>query len=532
MPIKAIPSADGSIRALQTQLVEVGRIRLGQFNAEGRGRPEKLDRFRFTSPDGDLIARVAELYGGTPAEWTPQGGSGRQWEVVSDANRIPVYIPQQHIDPWNEMWAAGRTCVRRCDGEHEIIKDEPCVCATGTIKDPRQLCKPTLRVQLMLVEVPGFGSWRLETHGTYAVARWAMIAPLIARIPMPLPAYLGLKEESRRLWNAEKRKFDTRTWYVPEPYISAVTAEQIAIGGDALTQALTAAGAPAALGAAPVRAIEAPAAQGLDKATLDRILVAIEAADTGEALATLADGFRTHGVRDQQVIDAWTSKKAAVEAAAQIERDKAGIVEAMQRELGDAPPDILAAAVHTLDPEHQASLKRLVSETVKPAGPPYAVGDQVEVGGTTFTKIAESPFAEHNAPKGKASQPCTDPFCGGENGGCGWTVKEHTEFHGPDLVKKMPLGLTPVVPANADHVYVPETVELPDTEPAAPAPPAAPPLNLVAERAALMAAAGAEGWNTPEVMRRLAEHAGIESGMKATAAQIRAFRETVEAGKA
>lgn len=497
MPIKAIPSA-GGIRALQTQLVEVGRIRLGTFNGK---YPEKLDRFRFTSPDRELIGSVAELYGGTPAEWTPQGGGGKQWEVVSDTNRIPVYIPPQRIDPWNEMWAAGRTCVRRCDGEREIIKDEPCVCATGTITDPRQLCKPTLRVQLMLVEVPGIGSWRLETHGTYAVARWAMIAPLIARVPMPLPAFLGLKEESRRIWNAEKKKFDTRIWYVPEPHIDSVTAKQIAIGGDALTQALTAAGAPAALGAGPAALTAAPASVGLDEAERSRILVAIEKANTAGALHLIQEKLDERGIDDAQVWSSFASKQAAVAAAAQI--------------------------------EHQASLKRVVDA----AGPPYAVGDQVEVGGMTFTKVSESPFPEHNAPtkpQGKASQPCTDPFCGGENGGCGWTVKEHTDFHGPDLVKKMPLGLPIVVRGNDGHVHIPETVELPEPEVIPEAPedrlPAALQLDLTSERAALMAAAGPLGLSTPEVLKRLAEHAGIESGMKATAAQIRAFRNSLESG--
>lgn len=514
MPIKAIPGPDGSIRALQTQLAEVGRIRTGTFNGK---YPEKLDRFRFTSADRALIEHVAAAYGGTPTEWTPQGGGGQQWEVISDTNRIPVYIPPQHIDPWNEMWAAGRTCVRRCDGETEIIKDEPCVCATGRIKNPRELCKPTVRVQLMLAEVPGIGVWRLESHGTYAVSRLAMLAPLVRRVPMPLPAFLVLKPEGRRLWNAEKGKFDTREWYVPELHISAVSAQQIAIGGDALTQALTAAGAPAALGAAPVRAIEAaPEPAELSKDERNRIMVAIEKANTLDALYAIKQGLDRRNILDVRVLASLDSKRAAVTAAA---------------EIGGSAPG------------------------------PYAVGDVVEVGGIAFQKISDSPFPEHNAEppqipdqqehqaslkrvvnkatqtRQKAAQPCNDPFCGGETSGCGWTVKEHQEYHGKDLVRNMPMGLTSVVPATADRVHVPEVVELPE-ETSEPAPvPQAPPKaaapatgNVAAARGRLMAAAGGLDWDTATTLSRLAEHAGIQSGMKATARQIVDFCEAIEQG--
>jgi hypothetical protein len=502
MPIKAIPGPDGSIRDLQAQLAEVGRIRLGTFNGK---YPEKLDRFRFTSADQALIDRVAGLYGGTPSPWTPLNGKGQQWELISDAKRIPVYIPPQHIDPWNEAWAGGRTCVRRCDGETEIIKDEPCACRSGAIKNPRDLCKPTVRVQLMLVEVPGIGSWRLESHGRYAVERLVILAPLVRRVPLPVPAFLVLKEETRRPWNDEKKKFDTLTFYVPELHISAVSAEQIAIGGDALTQALTAAGAPTALTAGPVREIEAAPSGELSEDEKTRILTAIEKANTLDALRAIKDGLDRRNILDIEVLTALDSKRAAVTAAAEVGGSASG---------------------------------------------PHAVGDQVEVAGMTFTKIAESPFPdrrEHQAglkravdtatqtPQ-KAAQPCNDPFCGGETSGCGWTVKEHQDHHGKDLIKNMPLGLPAerptVVPGNADRVYVPEVVQLPDEDPQVPAPAKPSTVGGIATaRASLMAAAGPLGWTTQQTLARLAEHAGIESGMKATIGQLNAFREAIEEEK-
>ena len=52
---------------LQRRHAELGRIRLGvkvPVGTSGKTRPDKLDRFRFTSPNAALIADIATLYGG------------------------------------------------------------------------------------------------------------------------------------------------------------------------------------------------------------------------------------------------------------------------------------------------------------------------------------------------------------------------------------------------------------------------------------------------------------------------------------
>ena len=78
------------ILALQKRARELGRIRIGQKGA--KGQPQKLDRFRLTSPSKHVIEKVAELYGGTVQEWTPAGGA-QQWEVITDARRLPIMVP-------------------------------------------------------------------------------------------------------------------------------------------------------------------------------------------------------------------------------------------------------------------------------------------------------------------------------------------------------------------------------------------------------------------------------------------------------
>lgn len=78
------------INTLQPRLRKLGRIRIGARETFTRkdgkqgSRPAKLDAFRFTSHDGQLVAAVAELYGGTPQPWA--GGEGDQHEVYTSAS--------------------------------------------------------------------------------------------------------------------------------------------------------------------------------------------------------------------------------------------------------------------------------------------------------------------------------------------------------------------------------------------------------------------------------------------------------------
>lgn len=323
-------------RAFQSRMTTVGKIRLGIYETpEGRrGRPVKLDTFRFTSENEALIRAVAEAYGGTPEQWTPQGSKTAEWQVISDAKAIPVYIVNgQDLDPWYEAWAGGRTCVRRCDGIVNKITQELCVCipadGSPSALAPRDQCKPTTRAQLMLAEIPGLGSWLLESHGENAARELSTFREFIAAAPMPVPAMLRLRHETRRQWSFEKKKFDTLDFYVPWFDISAINAEQIAIGGDALTQALAAAGAPAiggsaqlAIEARPVSAPAAPAQEPMvPPAPLDierlrpRILADIEAQITAEGLDAIRTKLKGRGINDDRVIEAWKSKLAAVQAA-------------------------------------------------------------------------------------------------------------------------------------------------------------------------------------------------------------------------
>lgn len=102
---------------LQLRQRELGRIRIGR-KAAGKGNPQKLDKFRFTSASGELIERIAELYGGEALPWVNDGQS--QFEVFTAVNRLPILVPPQPISQWYEMWSGGG-CQRRCDGRKNIL---------------------------------------------------------------------------------------------------------------------------------------------------------------------------------------------------------------------------------------------------------------------------------------------------------------------------------------------------------------------------------------------------------------------------
>ncbi len=166
---------------LQRRLREAGRIRIGESvpiesgRNKGKTRPERLEKFRFTSQDREAIKAVAGLFDGEPREW--DGGSGAQWEVFTAATSLPILLPptQLAFSQWFESWAGGG-CKRRCDGERETISDSPCMCEG----DPEtRECKPHTRLSLILADLDGIGLWRLDTQGFYAATELAGAIELV-----------------------------------------------------------------------------------------------------------------------------------------------------------------------------------------------------------------------------------------------------------------------------------------------------------------------------------------------------------------
>lgn len=396
-------------REFQTRMIPFGRIRTGVFETPPgkRGRPAKLDRFRFTSPDRDVIGAVAAEYGGTVEAFTAQGVGKNGWQVTSDADRIPVYIVNgQRIEPCYEAWAAGGRKMRDCDGEWDRASAAPCVCNGLNPEQPRpapkDMCKMTTRVNLMLPVIEGLGTWLYESHGeNFAIENGGVLAAFVAGADVAVPAWFCLEPEVRQ-HRRDDGTFERREFYVARFRITAITPEQIALGGDVVSRILMEAGAPAALSGGPRQAIGAapvpdPApdlpgpqappqdAQGVpvrdegapvDDAERARILAAIEGAPTLARLDGIREGLARRNIKGMSIQDAWVSKRKAIVAQEGLR----------------AEAEALAA-----DPVDRAAIDEVRADLgmgplTGPVEREYAVGDTVTVGGIEFTKISDNPF--------------------------------------------------------------------------------------------------------------------------------------------
>jgi hypothetical protein len=211
---------------LQRRMAEVGRIRIGETKVSKNGKtyPAKLDRLRFTSASKPLLDQVAAAYGGQVREWTPANGGPAQWEVITDADRVPVIVPPASVSQYMESWSGGG-CQRRCDGETELLSGTDCICT----RTEKMECKPTTRLSVMLREIPGVGVWRLESHGWNAAAELPDTAEFLARAGGYIPASLYLKPQ--RTIVEVNGKPQTADFVVPALEVEGVTPAQLLAGG-------------------------------------------------------------------------------------------------------------------------------------------------------------------------------------------------------------------------------------------------------------------------------------------------------------
>lgn len=313
---------------LQRRMRQLGEIRIGHVVDTGRVskktgkaimRPEKLNKFRFTSPSRPLLEQVAELYGGTVQEWTPANGGPTEWEVYSDVDRVPVIIPPMAnvLDAWYEQYRGSR-CVRRCDGQREQKNDSACLC------DPvNRECQITTRLNVMLKDVRGLGVWLLTTHSYYATTELPATVEMLARSGGEIAGWLTMEEKS-----VVRADGQTARFMLPKIDVDLSPGELFAGAG----QAAVAAPGRAALGAGPARDFVAD----------------IEAAGSRDEVLALWRAAKDAGVPAGPVEAAAKTRVAELAALAEV-ADEAGEPDLPPDDPSVNDPTVIDAVV--VDPE-------------------------------------------------------------------------------------------------------------------------------------------------------------------------------------
>ncbi len=207
------------VSSLAARPPEQGRLRFGVKTGKAM---KSIDTWRFTSPDERAIRSLAEHYGGVAKPWTdPKASPVNQWEVVTDAHRIPVWLPPNSYSLNYELWG-GRGLDRRCDGEVCTTwkMEQPCLCnAAGDMT-----CKPYSRLNVILPNVGFGGVWRLEVKGwEFAHEAPGMIATLAA-----LQNHGIVKVELQLTRRSKMTREGKRNWIVPQLVVDTTPEEMLA----------------------------------------------------------------------------------------------------------------------------------------------------------------------------------------------------------------------------------------------------------------------------------------------------------------
>jgi len=388
-------------RTLPKKLTELGRIRIGdrEPNARGGGtHPHKLSTFRLTSQNGSLLGFVASLYGGTVKPWEGEGapvdehGRATHFEVYTEANSLDVLIPTMSAVALSyEVWSASG-CQRRCTGT--VIQDcatnldligKACICPADDLERADQAqrgaaCLRILRLNVLLPDVPGLGTWRLETKGFYAAAELLGTLDLLTQAGGEhaiIESVLRLEQRTLKRAARGDQKAQTMKFVVPVLWPKWTPRQLLAGTANILLMAPPTAEEPPRL-ASPIGDLygdqAAPAAdpgQRHEPALLDAL-----AAHPGETLETW------YG---------WAEKRLHKARTAFTDDDYGMLLQTIRDTVRKA-----RATGETSDPDWRMSVTRLAAETralLTGKNPSQAMERKVRAACATATGVAEDPDA-------------------------------------------------------------------------------------------------------------------------------------------
>ena len=181
---------------------EHGRIRLGRKTSSRAGR-EALETFRFTSPDERAIEDISGAYGGRPAKWEdPKASPRKQWEVITEADRIEVWIPRGALTIQFERWS-GSGMQSYCDGENVTVfkgddqEVKPCVC----VAKGERVCDVKVKLQCILPVIDSFaGTWRMQTGSQFAAREMPAVEQMLQSVQQHtiVPGTLSIEQRQSK----------------------------------------------------------------------------------------------------------------------------------------------------------------------------------------------------------------------------------------------------------------------------------------------------------------------------------------------
>lgn len=178
----------------------VGRFRTGR---QVGNRPESLSTFRVTTVEVETAEKVAELFGGKPAEWETSGEDFN--EVITETDKVLVVIDGAAALK-ADMRLYGRSgLIHHCDGMYSLLdedKGKECGCP-ALMEDRKAFAKsgrgpsPYTFLTFRLADDYGLGkfrfqstSWKLaEVVGNYAEDLAKIKGEALAELSLELVEY-------------------------------------------------------------------------------------------------------------------------------------------------------------------------------------------------------------------------------------------------------------------------------------------------------------------------------------------------------
>jgi hypothetical protein len=186
----------------------------------------------FSSHSEELVKAAAALWGGAPEKWQPLGNGAEQWRVITKTTTIDAILPPG--DPLTqayEMWGKGGA-VRRCDSATEQFSGSPCLCIaqfgdTWYEQPKGKVCDTKSRLKVLIPDLPGLGSYRLETGSFYAADEIAGMVDFIRSAvgdQTLIPVRLRIEARTRVAGN------ETKQFVVPVVELRGVTTGELLAG--------------------------------------------------------------------------------------------------------------------------------------------------------------------------------------------------------------------------------------------------------------------------------------------------------------